>query len=58
VQLFRQLAREEQAKVEATLGAEALVGRKFGQAAQILDEIITDHDFVEFLTLPAYKYLD
>lgn len=58
VQLFRQLAREEQAKVEAALGAEALAGRKFDQAAQILDQIITDDNFVEFLTLPAYKYLD
>lgn len=58
VQLFRQLAREEQEKVEATLSKEMLAGRKFSQAAQILDQIITDDDFVEFLTLPAYKYLD
>jgi malate synthase len=58
VQLFRQLAREEQAKVEATLSKEQLAGRKFNQAAQILDQIITDDEFVEFLTLPAYHYLD
>jgi malate synthase len=56
--LFRELAREEQDKVEASLGKEQLAGRKFNEAAQILDEIITDDEFVEFLTLPAYRYLD
>jgi malate synthase len=57
VQLFRELAREEQEKVTATLSAEQLAGRKFHEAAQILDEIITNDEFVEFLTLPAYRYL-
>jgi malate synthase len=58
VELFRELAREEQEKVTATLSAEQLAGRKFQQAANILDEIITSDQFVEFLTLPAYRYLD
>jgi malate synthase len=58
VQLFRELAREEQEKVTSTLSAEQLAGRKFREAAQILDEIITSEEFVEFLTLPAYRYLD
>jgi malate synthase len=57
VELFRQLAREEQEKVLATLSPSQLAERKFHEAAQILDEIITNNDFVEFLTLPAYKYL-
>ena len=56
-ELFRQLAREEQAKVEATLSREQLAERRFHDAARILDEIITDNEFVEFLTLPAYRYL-
>lgn len=58
IELFRQLAREERAKVEATLSEQQLAGRRFRDAAQILDEIITDNEFVEFLTLPAYRYLD
>ncbi len=58
VALFRELAREERAKVEADLDEKQLAGRRFHEAAQILDEIITDDDFVEFLTLPAYRYLD
>ncbi len=58
VQLFRELAREELEKVTTPLSAEQLAGRKFREAAQILDEIITSDEFVEFLTLPAYRYLD
>jgi malate synthase len=57
-QLFRELAHEERTKVEAILGEEQLAGRKFNEAAHILDQIITDPEFVEFLTLPAYRYLD
>jgi malate synthase len=57
VQLFRELAREELEKVTATLSASQLAERKFHEAAQILDEIIANDEFVEFLTLPAYKYL-
>jgi malate synthase len=58
VPLFRELLREEQEKVTAPLSADQLAGRKFQQAAQILDEIITSDEFVEFLTLPAYRYLE
>ncbi len=58
IELFRQLAQEEREKVEATLSVQQLAGRRFRDAAQILDEIITDDEFVEFLTLPAYRYLD
>jgi malate synthase len=58
IELFRQLAREEREKVEATLSVQQRAGRRFHDAAQILDEIITDDEFVEFLTLPAYRYLD
>ena len=57
IPLFRELAREEQEKVTGMLSAEQLAGRRFRDAAQILDEIITSDDFVEFLTLPAYRYL-
>ena len=58
IQLFRDLAREEQEKILAPLSEEQRSRRKFREAAQILDEIITSDDFVEFLTLPAYRYLN
>ena len=40
------------------VGEQEYVTRKFDTAAQLLDDIITKEQFVEFLTLPAYKYLD
>lgn len=58
IELFRQVAREERESVESTLGKEGRIGRRFQDAAQILDEIITNDEFVEFLTLPAYRYLN
>ncbi len=58
VELFRQIAREEREKIESTLSEEQRARRRFQNAAQILDEIITSDEFVEFLTLPAYRYLD
>ncbi len=56
VELFRQLAAEELAKIKAALGEKQYATRKFDRAAELLDAIITDEHFVEFLTLPAYKY--
>ncbi len=32
--------------------------RRLGDAATILDELVLADDFVPFLTLPAYAYLD
>ena len=57
VDLFRQLMSEELDRIEETLGEPAYANRKFSAAAQILDEIISSETFIEFLTLPAYKYL-
>jgi hypothetical protein len=31
---------------------------KFGEARELFDRITTDDRFAEFLTLPAYEYLD
>ena len=58
VELFRQMAAEELQKIKEMVGAQAFASRKFGKAAQLLDNIIISEQFVEFLTLPAYGYLD
>ena len=58
VELFRQMAAEELQKIKEMVGAQASASRKFGEAAQLLDKIITSEQFVEFLTLPAYGYLE
>jgi len=58
LELFRQIAREERERNEALLSQAQRAERRFQDAAQILDEIISDTEFVEFLTLPAYRYLN
>ena len=58
VELFRQIAAEELQKIRSAVGEQNYASRKFDRAAQLLDEIITDEQFVEFLTLPAYRYLE
>jgi malate synthase len=51
-ELYQQVRDEELRK---------LGGREQGrlrEAAEILDDLVTSGEFVEFLTLPAYRYLD
>ncbi len=56
VELFRQMLPEELAKVREILGPAYEDGR-YEEAAELFDEITTDSEFVEFLTLPAYERL-
>ncbi|HZU69875.1 MAG TPA: malate synthase A [Ktedonobacteraceae bacterium] len=58
VELFRELAKDELEKIRSRVGEERFAGGKYQVVAEILDSIITDDQFVEFLTLPAYKYLE
>lgn len=57
LELFHQLMQEELDKIKAAVGAGVYAQRRYDDAAKILDQIITDDGFVEFLTLPAYQYL-
>jgi malate synthase len=57
VELFRQMLAEELDKIKSRPGENQYALGHFETAAQILDSIITEEQFVEFLTLPAYKYL-
>jgi malate synthase len=58
IELFRALADDELAKLKAKLGEQRFAASKFGPAREILDSVITADDFVPFLTLPAYQYLE
>jgi malate synthase len=51
-ELYERLRDEEVAK----LGTPA--GNRYADAAEILDSLILNDEFVNFLTLPAYEYLD
>jgi malate synthase len=57
VELFRQLLQEELPKVKTYLGDDAWKAGKYEAGAKLFDEITTG-DYVEFLTLPAYKQID
>jgi malate synthase len=57
IELFHQLMQEELDKIKAAVGDGIYAQRRYDDAAKILDQIITDDGFVEFLTLPAYQYL-
>ncbi len=58
VELYRQITREELAKLKAQLGEAAYAAGNFDRAAKILDEITTADAFETFLTLPAYRAID
>jgi len=58
IELYQELARDELEKIRTAVGEQQFARRKFQTAAQIFDMIITDDQFVEFLTLPAYQYLN
>lgn len=56
--LFHQLMAEELDKIKTTLGEQQYASRKFQTASELIDKIILDDQFVEFLTLPAYQYIN
>jgi malate synthase len=58
VDLVRQVLAEELDKLKSKYGAEEYAARHFRQAGELFDQITTDDQFVEFLTLPGYRYLD
>jgi malate synthase len=45
-------------KLHGELGAERFAQGKFSTAAQLFDQMMTNADFPEFLTLVAYDYID
>ena len=57
IELFRKILAEELPKVRKIVGDEAYDYGTYEKAAKLFDEITTTKDFVEFLTLPAYKMM-
>jgi malate synthase len=58
VDLFRQITREELARLRADLGEAAFAAGNFERAAGLIDGITTAENFETFLTLPAYRAID
>ncbi len=57
VELFRALLAEELPKVRKELGEEAWGAGRYEEGARLFEQI-TAGEYVEFLTLPAYKLID
>lgn len=55
VQLFRQIVQEELPKIREYLGDELYESRDYKKASELFDQITSTEEFIEFLTLPAYK---
>ncbi len=56
-ELFREMVTEELAELRNTFGAAEYETGMFGLAARLFDALATDDELAEFLTLPAYEYL-
>ncbi len=56
--LFNTLAADELKKIRTTIGKDAYATSKFDQANKIIEELVTNKHFDEFLTLGAYQYLE
>ena len=55
-ELYRQVRAEEAAALVKQRGQEN--AGSLDKAVELLDEIVLSEDFIEFLTLPGYRYLD
>lgn len=57
-ELFGTLFEEEMEAIRQEVGADRFASGHFARAGQLFDEMIRNPQFTEFLTLPAYQYLD
>jgi malate synthase len=58
LELFRQVLAEEMALLKQRFGEQTFNTGKYEQAAGLFDQIISNNELEEFLTLRAYQYLD
>ncbi|MBX7256532.1 MAG: malate synthase A [Candidatus Hydrogenedentes bacterium] len=58
LELFRQVQHEEMQKIRDEVGDKRFDSGKYDLAARLFDEIISNDDLEEFLTLRAYEHLD
>jgi malate synthase len=57
-ELFRSVLEEELQKIKTLIGEKRFASSKFETARELFDQITTDENFVEFLTLSGYDKLD
>jgi malate synthase len=57
LELVLQLVREEIVNIRSSVGDQRYHAGNFEVAKTIFEELITDENFIDFLTVPAYEYL-
>ena len=57
VAYYHELALDEYQKIKSELGEENYEKRQFPLAEKVLERLVVNTDFVDFLTIPCYKYL-
>jgi malate synthase len=57
-ELFHEILVDELRKTPSIVGADAYAAGRYADGAKLFEEITTSDDYVEFLTLPAYRALD
>jgi malate synthase len=54
---YHELALDEFRKIKEQLGEENHEKQQFPLAEKVLERLVVNTDFVDFLTIPCYKYL-
>ncbi|WP_306349791.1 malate synthase A [Flavobacterium sp. '19STA2R22 D10 B1'] len=57
IQDYNTFSQIEMAKIEKMVGTDVFEKGKFKLAKELLDQLVLNEDFEEFLTLPAYEYI-
>lgn len=57
-ELLRRLRDEELAAIRQDVGTSAYASGRYSEAARIFEELSTSKELADFLTLPAYEYID
>lgn len=57
VELYERLKSEELFKIENYVGKELFQNGRFPEAIELFDQLVKQAEYVEFLTLPAYKLI-
>lgn len=57
-ELFESIMEEELQKIKGMVGEEAFKQGAYAQACELFRDLTKNDDFVEFLTLPGYEYLN
>lgn len=58
VEMYKRFKSEEIEKITGAVGKQVFSSGKFTVAIQLLDRLVTESNFTDFLTLIAYDYLD